>query len=126
FEDVCRKAELRVLPPAFVTLFFNLRKPLNRAPRERLAERVVDLVTLCMPAEGESVQIEGILGQGPEVDLFLVNRVNCPPPGRSRWNTSGILDMNPVCAGQEEINRKTTKFPSYLARCFECWLLLVA
>jgi hypothetical protein len=79
-----------------------------------------------MPPNGESVRIERARGQPSEVDLILVNRVHCRAPGRW-WS----LKFEPIATDAarvvyERIAKKSEKLTSYLERCSECWLLLVA
>lgn len=127
FDEACLKAERLNLPPAHVTLFFNLRRPLRVAARRRITDAVVQVVADNMPAEGDNVDLEHRPGQPPEVDLIQINRQRRREVGRWRAdfefskfanNISGIL--------REAIAEKATRLPRYLKVCNECWLLLVA
>lgn len=125
-EEACRKAQDRNLPAAHVTLFFNLRRPLHAAARCRIADAVVGVVAAGMPPTGESVALEGAPDQPHEVDLIAVNRVHCGPRGRWTWLEAGTIDGNAICVVQKAITQKSERLSSYLERCDECWLLLVA
>ena len=57
-EEACRRAQEQELPPAQVTLFFNLSGPLCSAACTRIADAVVRVVGEQMPADGESVELE--------------------------------------------------------------------
>jgi hypothetical protein len=125
-EEACRKAQDQNLPAAHVTLFFNLREPPDTAARRRIADAVVGVVAARMPPAGESVALEGVPGQPREVDLIAVNRVHCGPHGRWTWLEAGAIDGNAICVVQKAITQKSERLSSYLERCHECWLLLVA
>ena len=125
-EEACRIAQDQNLPAAHVTLFFNLRGPLDTAARGRVARAVVDVVAGRMPHVGESVALEGVPGQPRQVDLILVNRVHCGSRERWTWMEAGTIDGNTISVVQNAITQKSGRLPSYLERCDECWLLLVA
>jgi hypothetical protein len=125
-EAACHGAQTRCLPPAYVTLFFNLCVPLDGAARGRIADAGVGVVAEHMPPEGESVELDMRPGQPPEVDLIIVNRVHCHAPGRWEWFESGAIERNVTCLIQAAITEKTAKLCAYLECCTECWLLLVA
>lgn len=126
-EEACRKAEELALPPAHVTLFFNLSGSIDRAgARRRIADAVVRVVAEQMPADGQSIEIERAPAQPREVDLITVNRIHCRAPGRWAWLNAGTIERDPACLVQEAIARKAEKLSSYLQRCSECRLLLVA
>ena len=130
FDEACRKAELLNLPPVDVTLFFNLRKPLQLADRRRIADAVVQLVATNLPADGDIAELEHRPGQPAEVDLIQINR--CQREFRreqGRWradfNFSAIVtDIFDIV--QTAIAEKAARLPTYLKACDECWLLLVA
>lgn len=125
-EEVCRKAQERNLPTAHVTLFFNLRRPLNTASRRCIANAVVDVVAARMPPDGQRVELEGALGQPREVDLITVNRVHSGARGNWRWSELGTIEGDAVQVVQQAIEKKSVKLLSYRKYCEECWLLLVA
>ncbi len=125
-EEACRKAQEQELPPAHVTLFFNLSGPLNSAARRRIADAVVRVVAEQMPANGESVELERAPAQPREVDLITINRIHCSAPGRWAWIKVGTIERDPARLVQEAIAGKAEKLSSYLQCCSECWLLLVA
>ncbi len=125
-EEACRKAQERELPPAHVTLFFNLPGPLDSAARSRIADAVVRVVAEHMPADGKSVELERAPGQPREVDLIMVNRIYCRAPGRWEWLEAGTIERDPARLVQEAIDRKAERLSNYLECCSECWLLLVA
>lgn len=127
FDQACRKAERLSLPPADVTLFFNLRKPLHVAARTRIADAVVRVVAENMPADGETVDLEGRSGQPSEVDQILINRRHCRPPGRWRADFKfSEIERNRSDIVQNAITEKADRLLTYLTACNECWLLLVA
>ncbi len=126
FEEACRNAQEQKLPPAHVTLYFNLRGALGSAARSRIARAVVRVVTEQMPGDGESVQLEGAPAQPREVDLITVNRMHCRAPGRWTWIETTTIKGDAVRVIQEAIVRKAENLSTYLERCSECWLLLVA
>ena len=65
-------------PPAHVSLFFSLQRPLPAKARQRIARRVAQVVHDNMPSEGKSVRLDcgasGQRNQPIEVDLILINR----------------------------------------------------
>lgn len=126
FEAACRKAQEQKLPPADVTMFFTLHGSLNSAARSRIADAVVRVVAEQMPAEGETIDLVGCPGQPPEVDLIIANRIHCCAPGRWLWNEGGKVEKDVAHVVQEAIDGKAERLSSYLERCSECWLLLVA
>jgi hypothetical protein len=107
-----------------VILFFNLRRPLGHADHTRIANAVVQVVAGNMPADGDTVELEGRPGQPPEVDLILVNRRY--PRDLGRWGCMELhaIERNISCIVQKSITKKTDRLPMYRA-CDECWLLLV-
>ena len=127
FDQACRRAECLNLPPASVTLFFNLRKPLRVAARTRIANAVIRVVAENMPADGETVDLEGRSGQPAEVDQILISRRHCRPPGRWRADFKfNAIERNMSDIVQEAITEKAARLPTYRKACDECWLLLVA
>jgi hypothetical protein len=125
-EEACRRAQEQMLPPAHVTLFFNLHGPLDSAVRSRIADAIVRVVKERMPPVGESVEVERAPGQPHEVDLIMVNRVHCRAPGRWEWFEFGAVEKDVARVVEEAIARKAERLSSYLECCNECWLLLVA
>ena len=124
----CSKAEQIKIPPAHVTLFFNVQRPLRAADRSRIADAVVRVVADNMPAAGENAELEGRAGQPSEVDLILINRYRPREVGRwargPEFNTIETDISDPV---GDSIRKKTNRLPKYLQTgCDECWLLLVA
>jgi hypothetical protein len=126
-EEACQRAEEQRLPPANVSLFFCLRRPLDTAARSRIANAVVRVVAEQMPRDGESVELERAPGQPREVDLILINRVHCRAPGRWQLGLEfGADERDAANVIQERIATKAKRISSYLEFCNECWLLLVA
>ena len=125
-EAACQEAQTRSLPPAYVTLFFNLRDALDDTARRRIAAAVVRVVAEHMPPEGELVELDMRPGQPCEVDLILVNRVHCPARGRWEWFETRAIERNVTDLIQAAIAEKTVRLGAYLESCTECWLLLVA
>jgi hypothetical protein len=127
-DEVCARAERLNLPPAFVSLFFNLRRPLRTGDHRiaRIADAVVQIVANNMPADGDQTKLEQQPGQPSEVDLILANRYRCE---RARWSAGPefrAIERNTFAIVQEAITKKTERLRSYLDVCDECWLLLVA
>jgi hypothetical protein len=130
FEQACRKAERLTLPPADVTLFFNLRKPLHAAARCRIADAVVQVVVDNIPADGDMAQLEHRSGQPSEVDLIHIDRQHREHrPEQGRWRADfkfSEIERNVFGIVQEAITQKANRLPTYLKACDKCWLLLVA
>jgi hypothetical protein len=130
FDCVCRKAETLNLPPAEVTLFFNLHTPLRVAKCRRIADAIVQVVATNLPADGDMVELEHRPGQPSEVDLIQINRCQREPRReRGRWhadfNFSAIV-TNIFDIVQTAITEKAARLATYQKACEECWLLLVA
>jgi hypothetical protein len=79
-----------------------------------------------MPATGNSVELEMMPGQPREVDLILINRVHCRPPGRWDFGNARIVERFATDIVQRAIDEKAKKLDAYLKCCSECWLLVVA
>jgi hypothetical protein len=127
FDQACRKAERLNLPPADVTLFFNLRRPLREADRRRIADAVVQVVADNMPADGDTAQLEHRPGQPSEVDLIQINRGSRREVGRWRADFKfSEIESNRPDIVQKAITEKAARLLTYLTACDECWLLLVA
>src|ERR1700682_3161765 len=92
----------------------------------KIASAVVQVVADNMPADGNSLQLEGKKSQPSEVDLILVNRWHCEKPGRWVWLESRATEKDVIGLIQEAINAKALKLSAYMKSCKECWLLLVA
>lgn len=122
---VCTEAAGLDLPPAHVTLFFNLRKPLKAAHRKKIASAVVAIIKRSMPGDRQSTEIEGQVGQPPEVDLILINR-HWDGPSNWCWQEAVRIDSDVRSLVQEAIIKKAGQLSSYLKFCTECWLLIVA
>jgi hypothetical protein len=130
FDRACREAERRNFPPADVTLFFNIRKPLRVADCRRIADAVVQVVGDNMPADGDMAQLEHRPGQPSEVDLILISRgPRDYRRAQSRWRADfnfSAIETNIFDIVQQAIAEKAEKLSTYLKACDECWLLLVA
>ena len=127
FDEACRKAERLNLPPAEVTLFFNLRRPLRIAARRRITDAVVRVVADNMPAEGDKADLKHRPGQPPEVDQIQINRRSRREVGRWRADFEfSKIESNISSIVREAIAEKGNRLPTYLKVCNECWLLLVA
>lgn len=127
FDGACRKAERLNLPPADVTLFFNLRRPLRAADRQRITDAIVQVVADNMPAHGDTVQLEHRPGQPSEVDLIQIHRQCRREVGRWRADFEfSVIESNVSDIVQKAITEKAARLPAYLKACEECWLLLVA
>jgi hypothetical protein len=117
-------------PPAHVSLFFSLQRPLPSKARQKIARRVAQVVHDNMPPEGKSVRLDcgagGPRNQPIEVDLILINRVH--PVDRPRWGwiEMGAIQMNAIELLEAAIKEKAQRLDDYLRRCDECWLLIVA
>jgi hypothetical protein len=124
----CSKAEQIKVPPAHVTLFFNVRRPLRAADRSCIADAVARVVADNMPAEGENAELEGRPGQPSEVDLILINRYQPREVGRwARGPEFKTIETDISDLLGEAIRKKSNRLPKYLETgCNECWLLLVA
>lgn len=126
-DHACWEAERMGPPPAHVTLFFNLRRPINDwRSRRRIGDAVARVVASNMPPDGESIDLERRPEQPTEVDLILVNRRYCHAPGRWEWLAAGAVEKDVVDVIGERITAKAKKFSTYRDACDECWLLLVA
>lgn len=126
-DEACSMAEGQGLPPACVTLFFNLHKPLRVADRIRIADAVVKVVAENMPPEGDLADLEMRPGQPSEVDLIQVNRRY--PRELGRWRAGSefrAIERNVSGIVQEAITEKASRLSTYVTTCDECWLLLVA
>ena len=106
-DQACSKAEHLNLPPAGVTLFFNLRRPLRSADRTRIANAVVQVVADNMPADGERAELEQRPGQPSAVDLIHIDRRYRREV--SRWRASSQWTCTtyslPVSTGAPEIKK---------------------
>jgi len=127
FDEACRAAERLNLPPADVTLFFNLRRPLRVADRRRITDALVQVVADNMPPEGDTAELEHQLGQPSEIDLIQINRRSRREVGRWRADFQfSTIERNTFAIVQEAITEKANRLSTYLKVCDECWLLLVA
>jgi hypothetical protein len=127
FDEACHEAERLNLPPAAVTLFFNLRRPLHIADRRRITDAVVQVVADNMPADGDWAQLDHRPGQPPEVDLIQIDRQCRREVGRWRADFEfSVIESNVSDIVQKAITEKAARLPTYLKACDECWLLLVA
>jgi hypothetical protein len=124
-EEACRMAQEQKLPPAHVTLFFNLFG--TRDPTvHQIAKAVVSVVTKHMPADGESVSLERALGQPQVVDMININRVHRREIGRWEQIEFATVGRDVASLVDAAIAKKANKLSSYLKFCSECWLLIVA
>ncbi len=114
------------LPPAHVSLFFSLRRPLKAKARQEIARRVAQVVHDNMPAEGKSVQLEYRINQPSEVDLITINRVH--PVDHHQWTCPemGVVQTDAIALFEKAIKKKAKRLGDCLQNCDECWLLIVA
>jgi len=124
-EEACRMAQEQKLPPAHVTLFFNLSG--TRDPSAcQIADAVVNVVAKHMPADGESVSLESVQGQPRVVDMININRAYSHEIGRWAWIEVSTVGRDAASLVKEVIAKKAEKFSSYRNSCSKCWLLIVA
>lgn len=123
-------AESMNLPPADVSLFFSLQKPLRKNAQMAIAHRVAKVVRDNMPLPGSSVFLEyakrGSRDQPIEVDLIGINRVHCVDRHRWNWPEAGSVLTDAASQLENKIRDKSKKLDAYLRCCDECWLLIVA
>jgi len=123
-------SERMKLPPAHVSLFFSLQKPLRRDAQKAIAHRVSRVVRDNMPLPGSSVNLEhgegGPRDQPIEVDLICINRVHSVDKHRWTWPEFGSVLMDAATQLERVIAEKSKKLDAYLRCCDECWLLIVA
>lgn len=123
-------AELRGLPPAHVSIFFNLRKPLNHDERLDLGRRIAGLVVQQFPREEEGFVELDSLESGDlfplEVDRLHIHRHSALDV--HHWHTvdAGWVLRDCMDILQTAITSKAIRHPTYMRSCDECWLLIVA
>jgi hypothetical protein len=122
----CAGAERIDLPAADVALFPNFREPLDAARCQKIADAVTRVVAANMPADGESIELEGQPWQPSEVDLISISRWNSRGSGRWHWVEAARIEKDVSGIVQGAIDKKTKLLPAYLGVCSECWLLLVS
>lgn len=96
-------------PPVEVSLFFNLRRPLNVKAQLEIAWRVAQVVHGNMPFQGESVELEYRRGcrrdQPIEVDLICINRVHPVDYHQWTWLEMGDVQTDAITLLEGAIKR---------------------
>jgi hypothetical protein len=112
-------------PPAHVSLFFNLGRPLKTKARVEIAQAVAQVVHDKMPPEGQSIEL-GPSSQLIAVDSILISRVHPVDRHVWGWPEFGFARTDAIALLEGAINEKAKRLHDYLDRCDECWLLIVA
>jgi hypothetical protein len=114
-------------PAASVTLFFNWTRPLLRRSEPKIADAVARVVHDDMPPEGENTELECQYGsiQPTEVDSILINRAHPVSEHRWSWTEASRVERNAIPYVANAISKKTSVYRRCLAKCNECWLLIV-
>jgi hypothetical protein len=125
-------AELRGLPPVFVSLVFaNGQGAIAKARQLPLARRLASICAERFPRSGERVEIERDYRElhylPREIESLHIDRVS-DRVRHHHWDTceAGMVLGDARDLLQNEIRAKAPKLPDYLAQCDRCWLLLVA
>ena len=125
-----RSAESRGCPPLLVFVDLSLNAAITKPRLKALADELADLVLSHLPDAGECVEM-GL--EWPRLSLLPVELVTlrAARPGRIRtgiWQPSrvGIVPFDFRDTLQREVSSKDGKVSTYLQRCDECWLLVVA
>jgi hypothetical protein len=126
-----RHSEFLNSPPAHVSLYFCLQRPLNNKKiKQGIARRIAQFVHDNMPPEGESVQLKcgiaGPVGRPVAVDLISINRVHSVDRQRWTWPEAGVVETNAIPLLEVAIKKKAQKWDACRQNCDECWLLVVA
>jgi len=123
-------AESLKSPPAHVSLYFSLRKPLTQIARRKIAQRVAQVVHDNMPAQGEAIKLEprggGQRDHPIEVDLICISRVHPTDRHKWTWPEAGRVETDAIALLAESIKKKSKILKACLNSCDECWLLIVA
>ncbi|MDE1465565.1 hypothetical protein [Spartinivicinus poritis] len=114
--------------PVMVRIGFT-GKAINKMNRDSIASSIAELVKDQLPEKGDFVIITHGLNYKFEfpqiVDEILISRQHVKKHNWAVGNAVGPVKDSPDFM-QEAINKKKPKLDSYLNKCKQCWLLLVA
>lgn len=120
-------AHRRGVPAAFVTVHFAVRA-ISKRRTSGLAAELVDIVAAAMPSAGESRTIQQTYTQPPalpaELDDIEIMRLEDGLPHSWTQIDAGFARNDLLSHLQECIDGKSKKYPGYLERCDECWLVI--
>lgn len=124
-ERICLEKEP---PEVYVGLFFNNSCKPRKRDEERIARAVAETVMRNLPSKGEHVWVRYELGSGQPIEVDLISIFHTTDFGREhwQWHEAGNVYRNAIEHLQRTIDGKTHTFQTCLAKCDECWLLIVA
>jgi hypothetical protein len=113
----------RDCPPLLVFVQFRPDATIGKKRVQPLAEELARDVAASIPAVGRTVHVDRL----PE-EVWEIRVVRPRPTFTHNWQASrvGIVPYDFSRALQDTLDAKKSRLSSYLKRCDECWLLVVA
>lgn len=117
------------MPVVDVAIHFNDSIPIKKSDRDTIAKRLIDLVSLNMPATNSSIVVDlwrQIGNPLPWIRTLRLYRAEILTKHHWAVPDSGWVQMDFAPELQLAIDEKNVRYGRYRRHCDECWLLVVA